>query len=169
MNSKLDTPLEIKIQQYLRHLPEMGYVEARKAADISAAQIYSLRISREGFTLEEDHAHNVRLDRIEVELEQIAMGLKIGIADSVQLGAAKAVLAAHREKYKTTVNSKVTVGGAVMIAQVDADLVADAVHQINQKLNALPSGDSHNGRGPTTQPPDAEVCQGAEGEDSRDS
>jgi|TARA_R110002110_G_scaffold120740_2_gene296063 hypothetical protein len=124
---------------YIRLIPTMGKVAARKDADVSSATIYRYRQASEGFNLEEAHAYAERLDRIEQEMESIALGESEGT--SVQVNAANMILKANRSNYhnQNTTHLVGADGGAIQIQQtVDKQVVEDAVKQLQSQMLALP-------------------------------
>jgi len=130
-----------KLDQYVRLIPTMGKVAALKAAGVSSATVYRHRKSSEGFATEEALAYAQRLDRIEQELEKIALGEEDG--SSVQVNAANLILKANRAKYQNTTQLVGAGGGAIQVEQkVDQRAVEDAVRQLQAQMLALPPAEN---------------------------
>ena len=125
-------------QTYLRELPMNGKVKAAQLANVSMSTVLNWR-KMDGFKLDEQHAMGERVDRIEVALENIALGLEDGSA--VQVNAARLVLAANRHEYQTQSHTQITGpgGGPLQIASVDERLVEEAVKQLEARMLALPA------------------------------
>ena len=135
MTRKID--IAVNLDQYVRLVPELGKVAAAKAAGVSCASVYNYRKSSEGFAAEEAHAYAQRLDRIEQEMERIALGESDGT--SVQVNAANMILKANRTNYHNTTHLVGASGGAIQIEQtIDKQVVADAVKQLQSEMLALP-------------------------------
>ena len=126
-----------KLDQYIRLIPSMGKVAAMREAGISSTVVYSNRKTSEGFAAEEAHAYAERLDRIEQEMECIALGESEGT--SVQVNAANMILKANRGNYHNTTHVVGAGGGAIQIQQtIDKQVVEDAVKQLQTQMLALP-------------------------------
>lgn len=125
-------------QAYLRNLPMNGKVRAASMANVNMSTVNNWR-QMEGFRLDEQHAVAERVDRIEVALENIALGLEDGSA--VQVNAARLVLAANRKEYQSQSHTQITGpgGGPLQIASVDEQLVQEAVRQLEARMLALPA------------------------------
>jgi hypothetical protein len=131
-----------KLDQYIRLVPLMGKVAAMREVGISSACIYNHRQSSEGFALEEAHAYSERLDQIEQEMENIALGNSDGT--SVQVNAANMILKANRSNYHNTTHLVGAAGGAIQIEQViDKQVVEDAVKQLQAQMISLPPAEDH--------------------------
>jgi|TARA_Y100000310_G_scaffold302933_1_gene340784 hypothetical protein len=128
-------------QAYLRELPVHGKVKASLMANVSMSTVNNWR-KMEGFALEEQHAVAERVDRIEVTLEDIALGVEDGSA--VQVNAARLVLAANRKEYQPQSHTQITGpgGGPLQVASVDERLVEEAVKQLEARMLALPAADN---------------------------
>lgn len=120
----------------------MGKIAARKEAGVSSATVYRYRDSSVGFATEEAHAYSERLDRIEVEMERIALGESTG--SPVQVNAANILLKANRSNYQNTTQLVGAGGGAIQIEQkLDEQVVREAVQQLQKQMLALPPAEEH--------------------------
>ena len=132
-----------KLDQYIRFIPSMGKVAAMREAGISSTVVYSNRKTSEGFAAEEAHAYAERLDRIEQEMERIALGESDGT--SVQVNAANMILKANRGNYHNTTHVVGAGGGAIQIQQtIDKQVVEDAGKQLQSQMLALPPAEEHD-------------------------
>ena len=132
-----------KLDQYVRLIPLMGKVAAMREAGVSSTLVYNQRKTSEGFSSEEAHAYSERLDRIEQEIERIALGECDGT--SVQVNAANLILKANRSNYHNTTHLVGAGGGAIQIQQtIDKQVVEDAVKQLQAKMLALPAAEEHD-------------------------
>jgi hypothetical protein len=133
-----------KLDHYVRCIPSMGKVAAMKEAGLSSATVYGQRKTSEGFANEEAHAYAQRLDRIEQEMEFIALGETDGT--SVQINAANMILKANRSNYhnQNTTHLVGADGGAIQIEQmVDKQVVQEALQQLQAQMLALPPAQEH--------------------------
>lgn len=131
-----------KLDQYIRLIPTMGKVGAMKEVGISSATVYQHRTTSEGFAAEEAHAYAERLDRIEQEIENIALGVSDGTA--VQVNAASMILKANRSNYHNTTHVVGSGGGPIQIEQkFDRQVVEDAVKQLQGQMTALPPAEDY--------------------------
>ena len=128
-------------QTYLRELPMHGKVKAALMANVSMTTIINWR-KLDGFLLDEQHAVAERVDRIEVALEDIALGVEDGSA--VQVNAARLVLTANKKEYQPQSHTQITGpgGGPLQVASVDERLVEEAVKQLEARMLALPAADN---------------------------
>lgn len=129
-------------EAYLRELPMHGKVKAAQMAQVSMTTVLNWR-KMDGFVLDEQHAVSERVDRIEVALEDIALGVEEGSA--VQVNAARLVLAANKKEYQPQSHTQITGpgGGPLQIARVDEQLVQEAVKQLEERMLALPAADDN--------------------------
>jgi len=126
-----------KLDQYIRLIPTLGKVGALRGAGVSSSTIYRQRKSSESFAREEAHAYAQRLDRIEQEMESIALGESDGT--SVQVSAANMILKANRSNFHNTTHLVGAGGGAIQIEQkLDEQVVKDALEQLQKQMLALP-------------------------------
>ena len=131
-----------KLDHYVRCIPSMGKVAAMKEAGVSSASVYGHRKTSEGFANEEAHAYAQRLDRIEQEMESIALGETDGT--SVQINAANMILKANRSNYHNTTHVVGAGGGAIQIQQtIDKEVLHEALEQLQTQMLALPPAREH--------------------------
>ena len=113
-----------------------------KEAGLSSASVYGHRKTSEGFANEEAHAYAQRLDRIEQEMESIALGETDGT--SVQINAANMILKANRSNYHNTTHVVGAGGGAIQIQQtIDKEVLHEALEQLQTQMLALPPAREH--------------------------
>ena len=132
-----------KLDQYIRLIPTLGKVKAAKQAGVSTATIYRHRQASESFAAEEALAYSERVDKIEAELERIALGEEDG--SSVQVNAANLILKANRSKYHNTTTTQLVGagGGAIQVEQkVDQQSVNEAIKQLQAQMLALPPAEN---------------------------
>lgn len=132
-----------KLDHYVRCIPSMGKCKAMKEAGISSASIYGHRKGSDGFAAEEAHAYAQRLDRIEEEMEKIALGEVDGT--SVQISAANMMLKANRGNFHNTTHVVGAGGGAIQIEQtIDREVLHEALEQLQSQMLALPPAEEND-------------------------